>query len=136
MPPNPRLLHPVPVIIEVRDLSQTIFDDDAREPVRQVERSTAVTVNAQILWDFRNDPKPLEGGLEYLESGYILVKLTEIRALGLDFKFGDRITKIGDLDTELYITRSRPMAHYPPNGAALMRYYFGDRDSTHTDGVP
>lgn len=134
--PNPRLIHPIPVIIEQRDLTTTIYDEDTREPVRQVARKAETTINAQILWDFHDDPNPKTGGLELEETGYILAKISELKSASISLSFGDRIKKIGDLDVELYITRTRPLGHYPPTGATILRAYFTDRDPTHGNGVP
>lgn len=134
--PNPNLIHPIPVIVEQRDLSQTIYDEDTREPIRQVVRKAEITINAQILWDFHGDPNATTGGLELGETGYILAKISELSAAGVSLAFGDRIKKIGDLVVELYITRTRPMGHYPPMGATILRCYFTDRDPTHDLGAP
>lgn len=134
--PTPNLIHPVSVVIERRNLSTTIYDEETREPVRQVTRRTEVTIKAQILWDFHEDPKGRPLGLELDESGYILARMKDLLADGVSLGFGDRITKIGALDVELYITRTRPMGHYPAGGATLLRCYFADRDPTHGSGTP
>lgn len=133
--PTPNLIHPVSVVIERRNLVDTIYDEDAREPVRQATRTAEITINAQILWDYHSDPKSEDAGLDLGESGYILVRMVDLQAASVSLGFGDRITKIGTLGVELYITRTRPMAHYGPTGATLLRCYFADRDPTHGTGA-
>jgi hypothetical protein len=134
--PEPNLIHPIPVIIEQRDIAATVYDEDTREPVRQVARKVETTINAQVLWDFHDDPRHMASGLDLEETGYILAKISELVSASISLSFGDRIIKIGDLDVELYITRTRPLGHYPPMGATILRAYFADRDPTHGSGIP
>jgi hypothetical protein len=134
--PTPNLIHPVDVVIETRVLATTVYDEDTREPVRQAARATEITIPAQILWDFHDDPRLKNAGLEMDESGYFLVRIVDLQAAGVSLGYGDRVTKIGDLPFELYITRTRPMGHYPPGGATLLRCYYSDRDPTQGTGSP
>lgn len=134
--PEPNLIHPVDIVLEQRDLSNTLFDEDTREPIRQVERVTQTTIQGQVLWDFHEDPKVTSAGLELGERGYILVKLADMSVLGITLKQGDRIVSVGGVTVDLYVSRLRPMGHYPGLGATIMRAYFIDRGSTHTTGSP
>lgn len=138
--PTPRLIHPVDVVFELRDYVNTIVDEDTREPVRQLARKVPITLPGQVLWDYKGDPKATQAGLELEESGYVLVRFVDLRAAlggtGVSIGHGDRINSIGGLDVSLYVTRTRPMGHYPKLGPTLLRCYFADRSPTHGDGTP
>lgn len=138
--PEPNLIHPVEIKLERRDLVNTIYDEDTREPVRQLARKTESTINAQILWEFAAGPEANPGGVDLGERGYFLVKTSDMRASNLTIKQGDRVIfpdPITPSDTiEVYVTRTRPMGHYPGLGATLLRVYFQDRSPAQGSGIP
>lgn len=137
--PEPNLIHPIEITLERRDLVNTIYDEDTREPVRQLARKTQTPINAQILWEFADDPNPNPAGIKLGERGYFLVKTRDMRDAGLTIKQGDRTILQDPItleDIPVYVTRTRPMGHYPGLGATLLRAYFEDRSPTHGDGIP
>jgi hypothetical protein len=134
--PEPNLIHPVDIILEQRDLAATIYDEDTREPIRQVERKAQVTVSGQVLWDYHDDPKSTGTGLIMEERGYFMVRTSDMSAASIEIKHGDRVLSMGGVAVSLYITRTRPMGHYPGLGATLLRCYFIDRDPAQTSGIP
>lgn len=138
--PEPNLIHPVEITLERRDLGNTIYDEDTREPVRQLARKTEVPINAQMLWEMADSPEPNTGGIDLGERGYFLVKTSDMRAASLTIKQGDRVFVPDPITLgatiEVYVTRTRPMAHYPGLGATLLRAYFEDRSPTQSSGTP
>jgi hypothetical protein len=134
--PNPNLIHPVDVVIELKDYNSSTYDEDTREPIGQMEWKTAVTLSGQVLWDYEGDAKATQLGLDNLDSGYVLFRFSDLREDSIVINRGDRITSIGGVPFDLYITRTRPMGHYPVLGPTLLRCYFADREPTHGDGQP
>lgn len=125
----PRLLHPVLVQIEQADRSSTIYDDDAREPVGQVAVSTVVTINGQVKY---GSSKQLgyqsSAGVQENEKGYVLFRQRDLDADSIVLKPSDRITMIGTVIHDVYITRLMPTGHYGAfGGNTLVKAFFEDR---------
>lgn len=124
----PNLIHPVPVTICQKVTATTVFDEDAREPIGDVERDSSVVVNGQAKWRSQFDVDMEAGGIEESADGYVLFRRVDLVAAGIELQTFDRITKIGTIDTDVYITRLEWTAHYPDQGGpTLVKAHFVDR---------
>lgn len=124
----PRLLHPVPVLIEQISHDESLYDDEAREPIQQATRSSVVTIPGQVKYGSSREASFHLGGLRENERGYVLFRQVDLDAQSVTLKINDRIVKIGQITQSADITRIEPMGHYPDqNGASLIRVYFSDR---------
>lgn len=126
--PTPNLIHPVVVEIAQSDTSSTLYDDEAREPIGQVARSTAVELPGQVSYGSSRELSYELGGRRENERGYVLFRQVDLDAKSVTLQPNDRITKIGQVEHDSYITRLEPKGHYPDQaGATLVRAYFADR---------
>lgn len=123
----PRLIHPVDVVIEQIDDADTAWDEDAREPVFQAARSAAVTLKGQASYGSSKDLSFEQAGRRENESGYVLFRTRDLEAASVTLRPNDRITKIGDVDHDAYITRLEPKGHYPGYNSTLVKAHFADR---------
>lgn len=92
------LISPSPVIIEQRDVSSTVVNNRAREPIKQVRRKTAITIDAQISWG-RSARVGFGGGgqagVSIEASGYIVLRMRDLSERGVTLSRGDRVTHMG-----------------------------------------
>mgnify|MGYP003155347939 CR=1 FL=1 len=125
--PLPNLVHPINVTIQKSNKASTVYDADAREPIRVVRRE-AITISAQVSMR-RTSPDPETGGLlSERVAGYLIARVKDLDALSYSPKIGDKITTIGHRSVDLYLSQVEDLAHYPgQNGATLLKIYFEDR---------
>jgi len=125
--PVPNLLHPVNVVVEPGAPATTRFDEDAREPVRTMERMSPISLLAQVEWAIAS-PKAFAAGPVQGAAGYILVRKVDIDAIPYSPRRGDKITTIGNQTTDLYVSHVAPTGHYTDaGGTTLYRIWFEDR---------
>lgn len=126
----PNLLHPVRITLRRRDVDNTLFDEDMREPIGQTSYYEEETIWGQVSWENKDNVFVDEKGTRLTAIGYILFRYVDLESAGIILKFQDRITKIGRHEEELYIIKTKPMGHYTDqDGASLIRAYFVDRIS-------
>lgn len=126
--PLPNLPHKVDITVEQAARDETDYDVDAREPIQQAEHKTTVVVPGQPLWGAEAQLEQQLGGASESARGYVLFRKVDLDGKGVTLQVNDRILKMGHLDTEVYITRLQPRAHYPDqNGSSLVRAWFSDR---------
>ena len=124
----PNLIHPINITIEQWSEPETIYDDDFREPIQQAARAETKVVKGQPNWDLQSSANTTKGGIESEAAGYVLFRYIDLNAAGVTLKQQDRITKMGHIDTDVYIIGLRPTGHYPDqDGAALVKAFFTDR---------
>ena len=130
---SPRLIHPVRVILDQIDKGSTAFNENAREPVREVKRKR-LEIQAQIKWDSMDDPEARRAGIGLNQSGYFLVQLEDVVEQGIEFHRGDKVVQIGPMVFEdLFVTGFQPMGHYQ-QGATLLKVMFRNRDEQRQTG--
>lgn len=123
----PNLIHPVWATIQKADRTTTAYDEDAREPIRSVDRAT-VRVQAQVRYRSLSDPDWLAIGPAENAKGYLLFRHLDLSRLGYTPKRGDRVTKLGKRVVEYYFLDEDPAGHYPDqDGYTLLKVYFEDR---------
>lgn len=124
----PRLLHPVRVVVEQINKGATAYDYDAREPIQQAARDTQLTLRGQVKYGSSTELRYDDAGPMENERGYVLFSQRELDAASVVLAVNDRITRIGVVDHDSYITRLEPMGHYPEfGGNTLLKAYFADR---------
>jgi len=124
----PNLLHAVPVELVQIDTASTLWDEDAREAVQQASRSTPITLQGQVKWGAVEEVEMERQGVAEGADGYVLFRKIDLDALGIVLAPNDRFTKIGHIETDVYILKLQPMGHYPDQGGhTLVRAWFEDR---------
>lgn len=125
---TPNLLHPVPIQIEQLDTASTVYDDDYREPVMQAAHATSKTVSGQVKWGLDDELSMAVGGPSEKADGYVLFRYIDLEAQSITLRQNDRLTKIGNVETDVYITSFKPIGHYPSaGGATMIKAFFVDR---------
>lgn len=126
--PLPNLLHPVDIHVEKIDRASTAYDHDAREPIMQAARETIVVVPGQVNWGTQKGLEPSKVGPREDASGYVLFRYVDLVAVGVVLEDNDRIAKMGNVDTDVYISKLEPEGHYPDQGGpTLVKAFFVDR---------
>lgn len=130
MRPYPNLIHPVPIQVQQIDKPSTFWDSNAREPVQQAARKTTITLYGQVDYQSSRDRKYTTYGYQDDEVGYVLFRQLDLDSSNITIQIGDRITKIGYIEHDAYITRLQPTGHYPEFGNTLLKCYFSDKQPT------
>ncbi len=124
----PRLLHPVKIVIEQLDESNTIYDEDTREPIKQSTRVLRDPIDGQVAWEIKDNVVLTEGGTRLDAKGYILFRYIDLNRENIILAKQDKIIKIGWQEVNLYIVAFKPAGHYTDQGGATMvKAYFSDR---------
>jgi hypothetical protein len=105
-----------------------MYDADTREPVQQVARKAAISLAGQVGYGASADKSGKPYGTIEGENGYVTFLARDLETRSITLSIGDRITRIGKVDHDAYITRLQPMGHYPEYGNTLCRAYFQDRE--------
>ena len=110
------LIEPSEIIIEQLDKASTIYDDDAREPIKQVRRSPQVTLEAQVSWT-RNRQVGYkfgaQGGAQDEAVGYLVFMRRDVAAAGVTLSRGDRIITVAGQEVvpKLFLTKEQRAGH-------------------------
>ena len=125
---QPRLLHPVPIIIQQIKPSLTPMDDDYREPIQQSKRGANVTIQGQVNWTGMDKVDMAVGGVRLESEGYVLFRYIDLARKNIVLKKDDRLISIGGVEVDVYIMKLQPMGHYPSaKGPTTVRAWFHDR---------
>jgi len=126
--PIPNLIHPVPITIQQIDITETLFDEDYREPIQQSKRKTNIIVDGQIKWGMDDDLKMSRGGAQEKSDGYVLFRYVDLESASIVLRQNDRFIKLGTLEVDVYIIKLKPMGHYQDaGGPTIVKAYFLDR---------
>lgn len=125
---RPRLIHPIWITIAPISKSTTTYDAEAREPIREAAKATAIKVKAQNRVRRLAEPEFQPIGVVEDVRGWLTVEKQHTDSFNYIPKRGDLISKIGHRTTQVYIVWWEDMAHYTDqDGAGLMRLYYSDR---------
>lgn len=125
---QPNLIHPVKITVQRELKTATIVDADFREPVQQAARKSQFIVSGQVSWGQDQALMMTSGGATEDSDGYVLFRYIDLQRIGESVVRGDRITKTGKIDVDVYVVRVQPMGHWPDiGGATIFRAYFKDR---------
>jgi hypothetical protein len=155
--PQPRLIHPIDVTIQIIDRDNSVFDPYAREPVGQVIRTgespntgVAYTFKAQVSFYYagaKQDYPRYErhGVIEetemYIATTYKILIAAGLMTLDTDGNFdqviikrGDRMIRWGREACNYFITGKKPFAHYPKQRQTMIQFNLSDRHPGYQDG--
>lgn len=155
--PIPRLIHPVKITFELIDRSNSFFDEQAREPVRQlVRKGTAPNtgeqkiVKGQVSFYFAGAkldyPEWTREGVLERTVGYVSFRFRDLKKADLltvdadgnftdiGIKRGDRIVRIAKRPVNLFVTGFKDFAHYPIHGQTMIQVNFDDRHPSAQSG--
>jgi hypothetical protein len=126
--PNPRLIHPCSIHIRQILKSSTFFDEDAREPVQHAQRSAIVVLPGQVKWEAQKNLIPDKAGVVEGAAGYVLFRVKYMNAASVTLNLNDRFTKMGHVETDVYVVKLEWTAHYPKHkGPTMLKAWFADR---------
>lgn len=153
--PQPNLIHPVRITLEIVDVNSTFYDNRAREPIRQAYRAgivsgtTSITIKGQVSYYFAGAkldyPKYEKYGIVEESDGYVSFRYKDLVKSGLvildgnkDFqefkiKRGDKIIKLDKRTVEYFVTGFKDFAHYPKLGQSMIQVNFADRKPSTQD---
>lgn len=127
----PRLLHAVDISIERIDKDETLYDPDTRAPIGQAARREEVVCPGQVKWYNAVELQMIAEGAVESANGYVLFRYVDLEKRGITIARGDRFTKLGNQDTDVYVVRLEPTVHLPRAGGAVMvKAHFADRKPT------
>ena len=130
---RPNLVHPIWVTVDKIDKTQTVYDTDAREPIRSAAHPVTVRIQAQHQPSGARALEVFPQGASDNVTGYILVQRADLTRLSWEPKRGDRITQIGIQVMSNYVVGTQPAAHYPDqSGYSLLRVFYADRNPSTT----
>lgn len=154
--PQPNLIHPVWVVLELIRRDETVYDKYAREPVGQAIRQgesprtgDRVRVKCQYSEYFASAKHDYpdyqrEGVLEVTDS-YVAFRYKDLQRKGLveysggkwvnlRIQRGDRVVQIGRETVDLYVQGFKVFAHYPGISGAMLQVNLMDRHPTSQQG--
>jgi hypothetical protein len=110
----------------------TIQDAGYSEPVQLVQYDDVYTVPGQWKWLSDKELRAQDIGAVEYSTGYVLFRMSDLRALGKRIKTGDRIVAYGSgvarTELDVYVTKLRYEGHYPDqHGPGLVKAFFNDR---------
>lgn len=128
---QPRLLHITDIDISRIDKSTTAYDEDAREVIQQATRYTTIALPGQIAQGQSKGLDLVIGGVQLRADGYVLFRKYDLDAAGFTIVVGDRFSKFGHLDMDVYVIKLKWIGHYADkDGATLLKAFFQDRQPT------
>lgn len=129
------LIEPVKVHFKQINKQATTYANSItgrRETQNYVAREAQSSIDAQISFSNNsNMPGYSQMGVDEQANGYILVRYKDMAALGITLKRGDKIVKIGQIDTNYFLLHGNgdPAAHFSgPNQFTLIKLFFSDRE--------
>lgn len=138
---QPKLIHPIGIIVRPTDKENTIFDPNAREPIQIVKRNFQFEIAAQMKYrevssEGLGVARKSHSGMIEGEAGYALIRYIDAAAKLWTPKLGDKFVRFGSNTTnpqevQVYIRRLSPTAHYPQSGPTMVKCFFGDEKPVH-----
>lgn len=103
-----------PVVIEQKDLDETVMNDRAREPVAQAARAVEIQLEAQVSWS-KSQSKDFkfggQGGQSTGARGYLVFSKKELTKKAVTLAKGDRVKTIAGIDVDVYLTEQFYAGH-------------------------
>lgn len=131
---NVQLIQPIDIIIERIDKVETTYSNGVsgrRYPQNYIARKTEISLPAQVVFgDNEQIANYTQLGTDEKVKGYCVLRYEDVNSKSIELLRGDKIIKIGQLNTELFFLHSSgdPAAHYTSIGTfTLFRMFFGDR---------
>ena len=126
----PKLIHPIPVVLELLNTSVLKFDPDTKEVIPGGMGRTTVALKAQVQWTEEDRLRTGDAVPRDQSKGYLLFRQRDLDNKGISISRSDKIVRIGKLtDLELYVISTKPRGHYPDQGGhTLLQADFSDRE--------
>ena len=132
---KPKLIESIPVFIEQIDKSKTSYSSGprgTRDTRNRVVRKKKFKIPAQVVFGDRDQKgRYIQLGKGETTKGYIVLLFKDLKKLGVDLKYGDKIVQMGKEVVELYISHSSgdPTAQFSDTGTfSVLRMFFHDRE--------
>lgn len=128
---TPSLLNPTVIEVSQIDQSSTQFDRIRRTPINRIARESKFTIQAQFKWAVTfasNQPMASQGGVDENQLSYAILRTKDLASLGKTLKRGDLVTKVEDIETQLYVLRVEYGSHYDGK-FTLVKVILEDRTS-------
>lgn len=106
MPPAD-LIASSPILIEQKDLAETVLDDRAREPIAQAAHTAVLELDAQVSWSKTQSVSFKfggQGGQSTGARGYLVFSKRQLTQKSVTLGKGDRVTSIAGIATDVYLT--------------------------------
>lgn len=129
---TPRLIAPSAVVVEQVNKAATTFDANAREPVRSVARTSAVTLRAQVSWSSNRRlafKAGGQGGVNTEATGYLVFLRRDLAAAGVTLAEGDKVSSIAGIscDPPVYLTGLQNAGHHDGTSHLVIWDFAGKR---------
>ena len=136
------LIEPIKITVQQIDKTTTIYPSGRsgrKHPSNSVVRHVDVILDAQVVHGDRDQKGNFSQlGADEQRKGYVVLEYAALVAKNVVLARGDKIIKMGQLDTELFFTHSTgdPAAHFTGvGGFTLVRMPFQDRDPVGPKGT-
>ena len=139
--PHPNLRHPVWVTVAPLSNASQLEDENMREEIQIVGRSTQFNIPGQMEYRDKDDYASAREyydprGLVVKVMGYVLVRTLDVQLRSWTPQIGDRILATGvgtsfEQTLDSVVTKIEPRAHYPNLGATMQKCFFGNRKPEH-----
>lgn len=131
------LISPADIVLSQTDKAATVYDDKAREPVKQVARqSEPIEMLAQISWAKSQSvtfKAGGQGGQSQGAKGYLVFSKRQLAEKGVTLRQGDRVTSIAGIAVDVYLTDEFHAGHF--TGVPRHEYWnFADKEPAKTNG--
>ena len=131
----PRLLHPATIELEQAASAQTVYHEDAREPIGTIARDDVKTIQGQVKWGTTKGLGMSAPGPEENAAGYVLFRKVDLDAQSITLAINDRIKKMGHVNTDVYVIRLEWIGHYTDqSGPTMVKAWFEDRSQAREIG--
>ena len=124
---QPRLIHPVNVVIQQIDRTATNWDPDFKEPIDEedVAYQDPVTLKGQV--NYMSFEQMVSAPASWVKDsiGRIVFRKKDLTAAGITLDLMDKIISIDGEDVTLFILEARPQGHY--QHSTLIFAFFGEK---------
>ena len=124
---QPRLIHPIDVVIQKINRTETEWDPDFEEPTGDsvIQYDDPMTLKGQV--NYTTVSQISTGGATWLKDslGRIVFRKKDLAEAGIELELMDKIISIDDQEVEYYVLEARPQGHY--RHSTLVYAFFGDK---------
>ena len=124
------LIEPSEIVIQQLDKGSTLYDEDTREPIKQVRRSSPITLSAQVSWT-RSQKTAYkftgQGGPQNERQGYLVFLRRELVAAVVTLQRGDKILSMAGRPRIAYLINEQFAGHHS-NDPNLEFWDFVDKE--------
>lgn len=133
----PELIEDIPIKVRQLNVGATQFSSGVsgrKEIINAPVLGAEISLPAQVVFgDGDQKGNHTQMGVDEQVKGYMVLRYVDVNNAAVTLKRGDKITKMGQLNTEYYFLHSQgdPAAHFTSiGGFTLFRMFFSDRAPT------